>query len=507
MNIKPPIYIIPKPAHLEACDGGFTLTASTRILFEAGSPGASEAAAYLAGILGGSAPSNVEPYGESGPVAGAVLITARNADVSLGGEGYALDVAPNSIVIRAPEAAGLFYGVQTLRQLIPVSPVCDKGTCNTLWLVPCVKILDKPRYVWRGYMLDSSRHFQSKAFILKFLEALAAFKINVFHWHLVDDQAWRMEVKKHPKLTQPHLPENEISQGQGHYTQQEIKEVVARAKALHITVMPELEVPGHSAQAVASIPGVICQDPDGYDLLPGSTGGFCLGSEKTMEFVRDVLAEMAALFPNSPYIHTGGDEAADSRWIKCPRCKAKMRELGTDNPRLLQKWFMDKVAGLVRGHGRTSVAWADHLELGIPEGQIVHGWHHRRESEYAVRHGYQTINSTHDYTYLDYPQDPADSSLDWMPSLSVKTCYAFDPDSAGETLEQKRLVLGTEAHLWTEIVGQDRVEEKTFPRLLALAEVAWTPQAQRDYAEFLPRLEAFLPQLKAMGVASYPRFD
>ncbi len=513
------IPIIPKPTHVENRDGVFRLTSSTRILAEPGSSGAVEVATYLAGILGSGRPLNVEPHSGNGPVAGAVLITSLGADVSLGGEGYALDVSPDSIVIRAPKAAGLFYGAQTLRQLIPVTGGSEKsGVRKASSPVSCVKIVDRPRYAWRGYMLDSSRHFQSKAFILEFLETLAAFKINVFHWHLVDAEAWRMEVKKYPELVMPrvtgyapaqgaggsnHLPP---TQAEGYYTQQDIKEIVDRARSLHITVMPELEVPGHAVRAVATVPGVICQGPDGQDLPPGSAGEFCLGSEKTMEFVRDVLSEMAGLFPDSPCIHTGGDEAADGNWKNCPRCRAKMKELGTDNPRLLQKWFMNEVAALVRAQGRTSVAWADHLELGVPEGQIVHGWH-GEESEYAVRHGFRTINSDHVFTYLDYPQDPAEPKFDWMRSLSLKECYAFDPDSAGETPEQKQLILGTEAHLWTEIVEQNRVQEKTFPRFLAVAEVAWTPQEGRDYSEFLPRLKAFLPRLEAMGIPCYPRFE
>ena len=493
------INVIPRPAELVEREGTFRLTPTTRVLADPAVAGAGAVATDLAALLapGVGGAGRLEVHTGAAAVRGAVLVTTQGADATLGAEGYTLEVTADAIVLRAPQAAGLFYGGQTLRQLLPL---------DGARAVPCVRLRDVPRYAWRGYMLDSARHFQRPAFLCAMLDEMAALKLNVFHWHLVDGTAWRLAVTPYPSLLQPVLSGEGYTQAEGHYTAADVRAVVAHAQARHITIMPEIEIPGHANQAVAAVPGLICQGPDGRPLAPGTAGEFCLGAPESLAFFRDVLADVLALFPNSPYIHTGGDEAADGNWRKCPRCTAKMRELGTDNPRVLQKWFMAQVAAQVHAAGRTSVAWADHLDLGVPPGQIVHGWH-AGESQHAVRHGLRTIHSTHDFTYLDYPQDASEPKFRWMPPLSLKGVYAFDPDSAGATPEQRRLVLGTEGHLWTELVAEARVNEKTFPRLLALAEVAWTPQAQREYGDFHRRVGAYLPRLAARGVGCFPRYE
>jgi len=495
-----PVNVIPRPARIEVREGTFTLSAATRILAD---PRALAEARYLAEKLGGGTGFKlpVKPSRQAASTSGTILLTTRRADPALGDEGYELVVAPDAVVLRAPRPAGLFYAVQTLRQLLP--PEVDARTpvgSHTAWRMPCVRIEDRPRYGWRGFLVDSARSFHSKAFMLDYLDALAALKINVLHWHLTDSEAWRPEIRRYPDLVKPCSNTSwYTTQAEGCYSRQDIRAILARAKQLHIMIVPEIELPAHAAQAVAVIPGTICQTAEGQDLPPG-VSEFCLGSDRSMEFLQNVLAEIVGLFPASPYIHIGGDEADDARWRKCPRCRARMQALGTDNPRVLQKGFVDRIARFVHGKGRTTVAWADHLDLGIPAGQVVHGWH-GGEAQYAVQHGFSALSADNAFTYFDYPQVPAEPNGGWMPPLPLKQAYSFDPDPAGATPEQRRLILGSQAHLWA--TQQDHMYAKTFPRLLAFAEVVWS-RGPRDLADFRRRLAADTARLAALGVSVGP---
>lgn len=497
----PTVSVIPKPVKVELRPGVFTLSPATRVLADRR---AMAEAAYLGELIrtGTGFDLKVAAARRWAAVPGAILLTTRRADRALGAEGYELDIGPDAVVIRAPQPAGLFYGVQTLRQLFP--PELDArqpGKRPVAWQAPCARIVDRPRYAWRGFLLDSARCFHSREFVLRFLDVLAALKMNVLHWHFTDDEAWRPELPSHPELVSAATNAPWWStQSQGYYRAQDMRDIVAHAKSRHITIVPEVELPGHSAQVVARIPGTRCQMPDGTD-VPVGAREFCLGSEASLAFLRTALVEIMDLFRDSPYIHIGGDEADPTRWKQCPRCRARMQAIGTDNPLVLQKWFVSKLAELVHARGRTTVAWADHLELGIPAGQIVHGWH-AGESDYAVRHGFRTISGDNGYTYFDYPQGADEPSGGWMPALPLERVYRFNPDPAGMMPEQSRLVLGTQAHLWA--VAQDRVFRKSFPRLLALCEVAWTPQEQREYSEFLVRARQYLARLEQAGIEYYP---
>jgi hexosaminidase len=485
--------LIPLPAQYTMLDGSFVLGSSTAIhVAEPAAETARILADAIARSTGIKAPVRLEA--RPTPRDGAIVLCLDPSRAKLGDEGYALDVTPKGVVIIAAKSAGLFYGMQTFRQLLPLEP--SKG--RTEYLVACVNIDDSPRFGWRGYMLDSSRHFVTKATVLNLLDALAMMKINVFHWHLVDDNAWRLAISKYPDLVKPAAIKGDAyTQAMGYYSASDVSEVVARAKRLHIRIVPEIEMPSHATQAASVLPEACCLGADGKPLPPGATREICLGSDKAIETLQDILIETMALFPDSPYIHLGGDEAEDRHWKACSRCQARMAALGLADPRLLQKWFMDKMSRFVREHGRTSMAWADRLSLGIPEGQVVHGWH-AGELEEAVAKGFRAVQSQHDYTYFDYGQGPGDSAFG-NASLTTEKVYALDP-VRGLAPEQAKLVLGTQAQLWTELVTDDRVFEKTFPRILALAEVGWTPQDKRDGKEFARRLEAFLPRLAALGI-------
>lgn len=488
----PPV-LIPLPAKVTVLEGHFVLGPKTAI--HAAQSEADTAQILVDAIAGSTGHKlRVVPESNSASHDGAIILSLDPARVSAGEEGYKLEVTPKGVSIAAAKSPGLFYGMQTFRQLLPLRPVPGR----TEYPLACVSVEDTPRFGWRGYLLDSARHFVTKATVLNLLDALAMIKINVFHWHLVDDSAWRLAISKYPQLVKPMAIESgAYTQAMGCYSPSDVREIVDRAKRLHITIVPEIEMPSHAMQAASMLPEACCLGADGKPLPPGATREICLGSDRAIEALQDILVETMALFPNSPYIHLGGDEAEDTHWKACSRCRARMVQQGITDARLLQKWFMHNMNRFVRDHGRTSVAWADRLSLGIPEGQIVHGWH-AGELEEAVAKGFRAINSQHDYTYFDYGQGPGDSSFGGA-SLNTARVYALDP-VRGLTPDRARLVLGTQAQLWTELVTDDRVFVKTFPRILALAEVAWTPQEKRDGKDFTHRLNAFLPRLDALGI-------
>ncbi len=489
----PPPVLIPRPAKLTVLEGSFVLQPKTTVRV---AKSETDIAQTLVEAIERSTGLKVRVLTKSNPAPrkGAISLYLDASRAELGDEGYALEVTPKGISVTAAKRAGLFYGIQTLRQLLPLKAVPRQ----TRYQLACVNIEDVPRFGWRGYLLDSSRHFITKQTVLDLLDALAMIKINFFHWHLVDDQAWRLAISKYPELIKPVAGAwNAASQATGYYTANDVREIVNRAKRLHITIVPEIEMPSHATQAASALSEASCLGADGKPLPPGATREICLGSDKAIAELQDVLLETMTLFPDSPYIHLGGDEAEDVHWKACSRCKARMVRLGITDARLLQKWFMDKMNQFVRKQGRTSMAWADRLSLGIPEGQIVHGWH-AGELEEAVAKGFRAVQSQHDYTYFDYGQGPGDT-FSGGGALDLPRVYALDP-IRGLTPEQGKLVLGVQAQLWTEMVTDEGVFAKTFPRILALAEVGWTPQAKRDGAEFAKRLDAFLPRLDALQI-------
>ena len=490
--------LIPLPAKFTKLEGSFVLGPKTVI--RVAEP-AADTARILADAIARSTRLEARILIESNTARGdgAIMLSLNAARFSLGEEGYTLEVTPKGVAITAAKSAGLFYGIQTLRQLLPLGPVQGQ----TEYPLACVSIEDRPRFGWRGYLLDSSRHFIGKTTVLDLLDALAMVKINIFHWHLTDDPAWRLDISKYPLLVKSAAVQSgDSTQAMGYYSASDVREVVNRARRLHITIVPEIEMPSHAMQAASVLPEASCLGADGKPLPPGATREICLGSDKAIVELQDILVETMALFPNSPYIHLGGDEAEDRHWKACSRCQARMAQLGITDPRLMQKWFMDKMNRFVREHGRTSVAWADRLSLGIPEGQVVHCWH-AGELEAAVTKGFRAIQSRDDYTYFDYGQAPGDSAFGGA-SLTTAKVYALDPVQ-GLTTEEGRLVLGLQAQLWTELVTDERVFVKTFPRILALAEVGWTPQVKRDGTEFAGRLQAFLPRLDALGIPYFKR--
>ncbi len=487
--------IIPIPVTMQPQPGAFSIEPTTVIVADAASPQTGRPASFLQRSLSQDRRLTLKVVKARDGHRRAITLRLAKELERLGPEGYALKVTPEGTEISASSEAGLFYGVQSLRQMVG-----EDGKA------PCATIEDAPRYKWRGFMLDSSRHFQTPEYVRKTLDRMAYLKMNVLHWHLTDDQGWRIEIKKYPKLTQVAAVRGaDEPGGSGFYSQRELKQIVAYAKERHITIIPEVEMPAHTAAAMAAYPEYTCAGkpwPVGgvglqYFIEKGY-GIYCAGREETFRFIEDVLDEVMAIF-DSPVIHIGGDERPEGFWSNCERCKAVMAREGFKTESELQHWFMERVARYVNSKGRRTVAWTPTIDHGVPEKQIVMDWYYGLLGE-AVKRGSEGVNSFSWHTYLDYPNFKGRQKPDWMGELSLEGCYQWDPTPAGLTPEQQKRVLGTQCHLWTEFLEQEDVDEALFPRMLATAEVAWSPQERRDWADFQVRLAAVRPKMQAMGV-------
>ena len=508
--------VIPRPVELALQAGHFEVGPATAVGVVSGADEAREAAAFLCDWL-------TQATGRERPVKtlvdeklpGGIIFTKHGAKPEWGEEGYGLEITSKQVLIRANSAAGFFYGFETLRQLLPPGAESVAASHRTRqWKAPCVKIEDFPRFGWRGLMLDSSRHFQSKEFIEHLLDVMAYHKLNRFHWHLVDANAWRLEIKRYPELAKKGSWRGTNAPGDsGWYSQDDVREIVAYAQRRHIMVIPEIEMPAHETAALYVFPQLTCT---GKAIQPGEPGldyftqnagilPFCAGKEATFEFLENVLTEVTELFP-APYIHVGGDERPDGIWDKCPDCQARMKAVGAKDEHALQNYFMRRITDFLATKNRRVISWAvsrsdpynptDMDDLG--HNAIIQSW--RDETRFAASQGWDVINSANRFVYLDYPEFPGMGKPDWMPLLPLEKVYQFDPMPKGLSPEAAKHVLGAEACLWTELVPQEKVYSALFPRLLALAEVAWSPAAGKNYNDFASRVKLHAAWLKGMGV-------
>ncbi len=432
------------------------------------------------------APESIEmlPGSYVVPASGSKKIPAkRKLDPSLrslGEEGYQLEILSTGITIRAFRPAGLFYGEQTLRQL--GGPV-----------FPCLRIKDRPRYAWRGFMLDCCRHFLPLKAILKQIDLLAFHKMNRFHWHLTEDQAWRLEIKKYPRLTEVGAwrQKNGKRYG-GFYTQSQVKEVLAYAKARHITVVPEIEMPGHARAALAAYPELSCCG--GASEVPGEWGihkdVYCAGKESTFRFIEGVLDEVCALFPG-PYVHIGGDECPKDRWRSHSLDQTRMLEQGLKDERQLQSWFLRRVHAMLKARGKRMIGWDEIHQGGVPGDSIVQWWLDPQAVREAARQGHSVIASPHLNTYLDYGHS----------TTTRHRLYSFDLHPPGLEKRHWKHILGGEAPLWTEgVPNAERAEYRSWPRLCALSENLWTQASAKNFRSFEDRLQVHKMRLKALKV-------
>ncbi len=433
-------------------------------------------------------------------------------------------------MIHAAARPGLFYGIQTLLQLLPASfcslAGAELGECS----IPCVEIEDHPRFGWRGAMLDVARHFLTPQFILKFIDLLALHKMNVLHLHLTDDQGWRIEIKKYPRLTSVGAVREKTLVGRalanpadegfdpasqrfddrvhsGFYTQEQAREIVAYAAARHITVVPEIEMPGHAQAAVAAYPSLGCSD-EPLEVSPrwGIHDALYLPTERTFEFLRDVLTEVMAVFP-SPFIHVGGDEAVKTQWRNAPACQAIRRELGLPDEDAMQSYFIGRMGDFLTRQGRVLVGWDEILEGGLSPGAVVMSWRGEEGGVEAARQGHDVIMAPHRLTYFDYYQseDRDAEPLAFREVLTLPMVYGYEPIPADLSPESVPHVLGAQCQLWSEYMPTaEQVEYMAFPRLCALSEVTWTSRGNKDYDGFLDRLHLHLARLDALRVNYRP---
>ncbi len=508
--------VIPRPVKLVLQAGHFEVGPATTVGVVSGADDAREAASFLCDWLtpatGGARTVNTVVDGEWPR---GIILTKRGAKPEWSEEGYGLEITPKQVLIRANSAAGFFYGVETLRQLLPPGAESVAGSRGTHeWNAPCVEIEDFPRFGWRALMLDSSRHFQDKEFIEHLLDVMAYHKLNRFHWHLVDANAWRLEIKRYPELARKGSWRGTDARGDsGWYSQEDVRQIVAYARRRHIMVIPEIEMPAHSTAALYVFPQLTCTGKaielgePGLDYFTKNADSlpYCAGKEATFEFLENVLTEVTELF-DAPYIHVGGDERPDGLWQKCPDCQARMKAVGAKDEHALQNYFMRRITDFLATKNRRVISWAvtrsdpynpkDMDDLG--HKAIIQNWH--EETQFALSQGWDVINSANLYVYLDYPEFSRVGKPDWMPLLPLEKVYQFEPVPKGVSGEAAKRVWGGEACLWTELVPQEKVSGTLFPRLLALAEVTWSPAAEKNYDDFAARVKLHAAWLKGMGV-------
>ncbi len=425
-------------------------------------------------------------------------------------ESYVLKITTKGISIKSPSETGLFYGVQTLRHIV------EKGVEEPLRLVPCLEIKDAPRFAYRGLHMDVSRHFFSIDFLKKQIDLMAYYKLNRFHWHLTDGPGWRIQIRRYPELTdiaawrthslwkhwwgsrRKYVKEGTKDAYGGYYTQTEARELVRYAAERHITIIPEIEMPGHSEEVLAVYPHLSCTQK------PYSSSEFCIGNEATFEFLENVLSEIIDIFP-SEYIHIGGDEASKEHWKKCALCQKRIKDEKLKDEAELQSYLIRRIERFLHYKGRKLIGWDEILEGGLDKSAVVMAWRGEEIGLQAVRDGYNVIMTPGAYCYFDSYQGTPDTQPEAIGGfLPVKKVYSYNviPDSL--SFEEQERILGVQANLWTEYVPTEgHAEYMLYPRLLALAEVAWSSADKRDWCDFKPRVNNAIHLLKQKGYNPY----
>jgi hexosaminidase len=490
------------PAEIKSGKGSFELSAATTIEVPRASGGAADAARYLADLWQLTNGMILAVRSSSAGASTDSFIRFQQQP-GLGPEAYRVEVAPHRIVVSASTATGLFYGAVTLWQLLPVGPKSGAIAAQT--------IIDEPRYAWRGLMLDSSRHFQSPAFLRSMIDWMAWHKLNVLHWHLTDDQGWRLEIKRYPKLTSVgawRIPATVPGTAApkpygGYYTQEEVRSIVAFAATRHVQVIPEIDMPGHAQAAVAAYPEI--GSIDGHPSPPVSSkwgvNPYLFNLEPgTFEFLRNVLDEVLQLFP-SHYVHIGGDEAVKDQWKSSASVQARAAQLGIKDEEALQTYFTQQIASYLTSKGRRAVGWDEIMQPGLARDAVVMSWHGTAGARAAAIRGNDAILAPDPGLYLDHRQSRlAREPPGRLAVLSLKDVYGFEPRDADLTPAQQQHVLGLQAELWTEhMQTEKRVEWMALPRAAALAEVGWSAQP-KNWPDFLRRLAPMFARYRAFNL-------
>jgi hexosaminidase len=507
------IGLVPKPVELVAQSGQMHMGNSVRVSYQPSSRGIKRIAGELGEAIKAVADVKVRIGTGSQPKKGVYLTLDNTVSQS---EGYRLEISPDQVKLAARQEAGLFYGVQTLKQLLfHANPGSKKATA----VLPCLKIVDYPRFTWRGMHLDVSRHFFPKEFIKQYIDVLAMYKMNVFHWHLTDDHGWRIEIKHYPRLTEfgawrePNKNADQWLYGKdrsmdlkkrtygGFYTQQDIREVIEYARQRYVTVLPEIEMPAHSMAALDSYPELSCTGkpfvpPEVVNDKNEFTDPFCAGNDKTFEFLENVLSEVIDLFP-SPYIHCGGDEARKSSWEACPKCQARMRAEGLKDASELQSYFMKRIEKFVVSKQKKMIGWDEIIEGGLAPEATVMNWRSEKGGVEAARLGHDVVMADWGYVYFGTgrymrPTKTGESGL----MAKLRQVYQYNPLPSVLTPDQAGHILGVQGCIWTETVDTtNKAMETLVPALCPLSELDWigpTPTNWPDFDRRLKKHYAFL---------------
>jgi hexosaminidase len=503
------ISIIPKPLQVNFQKGYFSLNPQTKIIYFETNTELKFTVEYLAKIIRGSTGYNL-------PIKNGFKVPSKNFiffnyihDDNLGDEGYKLEVDKDKISIGANSSAGFFYAVQSILQLLPAEIYGGKKVKHVQWKIPRLSIMDKPRFQWRGMHLDVSRHFFPVEFIKTYIDMLALHKMNVFHWHLTDDQGWRIEIKKYPKLTsvgawrvdrEDRLWNDREPQHQGEnatyggcYTQDEIKEIVKYAADRQITIVPEIEMPAHSGAALAAYPEFSCTGGP-FTVSPGDvwpiTNLYCAGNDSTFEFIESILDEVINLFPGT-FIHIGGDEADKTEWIKCQKCQSRIKSEGLKNENELQSYFIKCIEKFIVSKNRRIIGWDEILDGGIAPEVTVMSWRGMDGGIAAARMNHDVVMTPGSHCYFDYYQGKPDfEPLAIGGYIPLKKVYEFEPIPDSLTFKQSQHILGAQGNVWTEFIATpEHVQYMILPRMAAMAEVLWSPKEMRDWNSFIPRIK------------------
>jgi len=515
------VSVIPQPVSMEYDDGYFEIGPETSIVAE------NEAASEAAKLVDALAPAmgfKLSLADASQRRRGSIVLELDTGLSKLGDEGYTLRVTPMRILIRAKKPAGLFYGIQTLRQLLPEQVFSKTKVQDADWKVPCVRITDYPRFCWRGLLVDPARHFIPKQDMMRFIDVMALHKFDCLQIHLTDDQGWRIEIKQYPKLTEigawmdftamrrdDGAEEAGVKHPGGFYSQEDIRQIVRYAAERYIKILPEIEMPAHTGAAIVSYPEIGLY-PEKLSALSVEKRWFAnervlAPRPKTIEFMQNVLTEVMELFP-SDYIHIGGDEANIEHWKKSEEMQALKRELGLKDEAELHSWFIRQMDSFLTRHGRRLVGWDEILQGGLAPGATVMSWRGQQGGITAANAGHDVVMAPTSHTYFDYYQGPSDKEpLAIGGDLPLEKVYGFEPIPQDIAAEKAGHVLGVQGQLWGEFISNTpHLEYMAYPRAAALAEIGWSPKTSRDYKNFLARLGRHLNRFDAAGV-NYRKLD
>ena len=500
-QIKSDLNLVPVPAKMKINPGQFIIRSNTTIVLSSDNPEMRNAVTVFNNLLNRAAGFRLQIT--VSPASSNAIVCKINPALS-NAEAYKLSVQKELIVVEAKTPKGIFYGMQTLRQLLPFQ-IERPFLSNTAWTVPCIEIEDEPRFGYRGLMLDVCRHFMPKEFVFKFIDMLAYHKMNTLHWHLTEDQGWRIEIKKYPRLTQIGAFRNRTLEGRyttpekrkwdntrygGFYTQEEIKEVVEYAQRRFITVIPEIEMPGHAIAALASYPELSCTGgPFEVEGLWGVFNDIFCPKEETFTFLENVLSEVIDLFP-SEYIHIGGDEAPKIRWKNCAHCQDLMKREGLKDEHELQSYFIKRIEKFIESKGKRIIGWDEILEGGLAPNATVMSWQGEAGGIEAAKQNHDVIMAPNSYFYLDYYQaDPKTQPLSIGGFVPLWKVYSYNPMPSSLTPAEAKHILGVQGNIWTEYISDTaHVEYMAFPRGAAVAEIGWSPESKRNYPDFKQRV-------------------